>query len=130
MPVVVLYDHDCGFCRWSLARLLTWDRERRLRPVAIQSAEGQELLRDVPPAERLRSAHAVGEDGVLRSGGAAAPVVLRALPRGAPVALVAAVLSPLTRAGYRLVADNRTFFGRFISAERRAAADAVLADRR
>ena len=49
----VLYDRDCGFCRWSLDKILAWDRRRRLRPVAIQSEEGQRLLAPVPPEHRL-----------------------------------------------------------------------------
>lgn len=45
--VTVLYDCDCGFCRWSVGRLLAWDRAGRLRPLAIQSPEGQRLLADL-----------------------------------------------------------------------------------
>ena len=41
---VVLYDADCGFCRWSLDKILRWDRCRQLRAVAIQSEEGDRLL--------------------------------------------------------------------------------------
>ncbi len=37
----ILYDADCGFCKWSLDKVLLWDRRGRLRPVAIQSPEGQ-----------------------------------------------------------------------------------------
>ena len=61
--VTVLYDHDCGFCRWSVGRLLAWDRAGRLRPLAIQSAEGQRLLADLTPEQRLASAHAVDAAG-------------------------------------------------------------------
>ncbi len=52
----VLYDVDCGFCRWTMARVLAWDRRRRLRPVAIQDAEGEALLARLDPAARLESA--------------------------------------------------------------------------
>jgi len=76
----VLYDEDCGFCKWSLNKVLAWDRRRRLRPVAIQSDEGQRLLAAVPEAERLDSAHlvspsvrgALGRSG-RRAAGEAAP---------------------------------------------------------
>ena len=44
----VLYDADCGFCKWSLDKLLAWDRRQRLRPVAIQSAEGERCSRRCP----------------------------------------------------------------------------------
>ena len=66
MPL--LYDRDCGFCRFSVAVVLAWDRRGRLRPVAIQSDEGQQLLAALPEADRLASAHVVEPDGALRSG--------------------------------------------------------------
>src|SRR5438552_9339455 len=28
---VLLYDQDCGFCRWSLDKILAWDRAKRWR---------------------------------------------------------------------------------------------------
>ncbi|MFI5027407.1 MAG: hypothetical protein ACHQCF_00315 [Solirubrobacterales bacterium] len=43
----VLYDRDCGFCRWSLDKVLAWGRDR-LRPVKIQSEEGARLLASIP----------------------------------------------------------------------------------
>src|SRR5215218_7728937 len=36
---VILFDNDCGFCRWSLSKLLAWDRHGRLRPIALQSEQ-------------------------------------------------------------------------------------------
>ena len=44
---VLLYDEDCGFCRWSLDKILAWDRAKRVRPVAIQSEEGSRLLASI-----------------------------------------------------------------------------------
>lgn len=41
---VILFDDDCGFCRWSLSKILAWDRLGRLRPVALQSPEADDLL--------------------------------------------------------------------------------------
>ena len=38
---VVLYDDQCGFCKWSLDRVLAWDRHRALRAVAIQRMVAQ-----------------------------------------------------------------------------------------
>ena len=86
---IVLYDLDCGFCRWALAKVLAWDRTGRLRPVPIQSGEGQRLLGGVPEDERLASWHLVTADGELSSAGAAVPPLLRLLPRGAPLASLA-----------------------------------------
>lgn len=114
---LVLYDFDCGFCRWSLSKILDWDRARRLRPLPIQSEEGQRLLDEagVPDDQRLRSWHLVHPDGRVESAGAAFPALFRLLPAGAPVALLTKALPGLSQRGYMLVANNRTVFGRPIT---------------
>jgi predicted DCC family thiol-disulfide oxidoreductase YuxK len=43
-PLTVLYDEECGFCRYLLAILLRMDRHRRLLPIPIQGFDGQRLL--------------------------------------------------------------------------------------
>ena len=78
----VIYDPDCGFCRWSLALLLRADRGRRLRPVALGTEQADELLADLQPAQRAASWHLIGPDGRRHSGGAALPKVLELLPFG------------------------------------------------
>ncbi|TMK60871.1 MAG: DUF393 domain-containing protein, partial [Actinobacteria bacterium] len=60
---VVLYDQDCGFCKWSLDKILAWDRSKRLRAVPIQSEEGERLLAGMDSEERLDSWHFVGNEG-------------------------------------------------------------------
>ena len=118
---VVLYDADCGFCRWALGKLLAWDRRGSLRPVPIASDEGGRLLADMPPEERLASWHLV-RDGRRRSAGAAFPPLLSLLPGGSLPAWLSARMPGLSEAGYGFVARNRGFFGRLISdgAKRRA----------
>ena len=108
----VLYDRDCGFCRWTLARLLALDRAHRLRPVALQSPEGRRLLPDMSEEQRLASAHVVTPDGHVYSGGDAVTPLLRHLPAGRPLSAVAG-LAPggLWRAGYAWVAGRRGVFG-------------------
>src|SRR3977135_2679009 len=78
----VLYDIDCGFCRWAMARVLAWDRRHHLRPVAIQDAEGEALLAQLDPAARLASWHAAFPDGRLYSAGPALAPVVALLPGG------------------------------------------------
>ena len=40
MPsTTLIYDSDCGFCRWLLAKVLAWDRRGALRPVALETEE-------------------------------------------------------------------------------------------
>jgi hypothetical protein len=87
----VIYDADCGFCRWSLAVLLRLDRlgidrsgaERgrlspphlldrwgrsaapgALRALALGTAEADGLLADLSPDERAASWHVVFDAGV------------------------------------------------------------------
>jgi len=49
MPTTTLiYDTDCGFCRWLLGKLLAWDRRGALRPVALETEEIDRLLAEVP----------------------------------------------------------------------------------
>ena len=127
--VTVLYDLDCGFCRWSIGRLLAWDRAGRLRPLAIQSAEGQRLLADLTAAERLASAHAIDAAGRRTSGGDALAPIAAVVPGGAPLALLGRRAPALARAGYRAVAGRRSLFGRLISDAARARADERIARR-
>src|SRR5207253_393836 len=99
-------DPACGFCRWSLGRLLALDRERRLRPVALGTPEADDLLSDLHPEERAASWHLVAPDGRRASGGAAAAPLLRLLPGGrAPAAILARAPGTTDRA-YRWVADH------------------------
>ena len=115
--VTVLYDEDCGFCRWSADRLRSWDRRRALRFVPIQSAEGKGLLAAVSAGERLDSMHAVSENGHVRSAGAALPPILRALPGGAPLASISAGAPAFTEAVYRSVARRRERLGSLLGTE-------------
>jgi len=110
---LILYDEDCGFCVRTLDRVLRWDRERRLRAVAIGSPEGQRLLSSVPPGERLDSWHLIGPEGQLSSAGGAVPKVLRLLPGGAVAAALLAAAPSVTEAGYRWIAGHRSFISRF-----------------
>jgi predicted DCC family thiol-disulfide oxidoreductase YuxK len=111
--LAVLYDRDCGFCKWSLDKILAWDRNRRLRPVAIQSEEGQRLLADIEPERRLDSWHLV-EDGEVRSAGSAAPRLFDQLPGGGPLAAVLRAFPGLTERAYRWVAGHRDLLARLL----------------
>ena len=114
---LVLYDEDCGFCRWSVARLLRWDRRGRLRAAPIQGEEGDRLLADLSERDRLGSWHLVTPDGRRYSGGAATGRVARLLPAGTPVALLAETFPRSTDRLYRWVARNRDALGRRLGEE-------------
>jgi predicted DCC family thiol-disulfide oxidoreductase YuxK len=113
----VLYDDDCGFCKWSLDKLLAWDRRRNLRPVAIQSDEGQALLAEVPEAERLDSWHLVSPAGEVQSAGAAAEPLARLLPGGRPLGFLFRVFPRPTERAYRFVADHRDRLARLVGVD-------------
>jgi predicted DCC family thiol-disulfide oxidoreductase YuxK len=117
----LLYDHDCGFCRWSLAKLLAWDSRGALRPVPIDSEEGRRLLAGLGEDERESSWHLVVA-GRRYSAGAAFPPLLRLLPGGRPLAWLAARMPRITGVGYSLVASRRGRIGPLLTegAKRRA----------
>jgi predicted DCC family thiol-disulfide oxidoreductase YuxK len=104
---VLLFDRDCGFCKWSLDKILAWDRRGRLRAEPIQGAEGERLLTHMAPSERLESWHLVTPAGEVISGGAAAEPLARLLPGGLPLAFLFRSFPGLTDRAYRWVAGNR-----------------------
>jgi predicted DCC family thiol-disulfide oxidoreductase YuxK len=111
---VILYDADCGFCKWSVDKILGWDRRRALRPVPIQSEEGARLLANVPRSKWLESWHLALPSGEVRSAGAGVAPLFGMLPGGKPLALVFRRLPRVTNRGYEYVASNRDRFARLL----------------
>jgi predicted DCC family thiol-disulfide oxidoreductase YuxK len=124
--VIVLYDADCGFCRWAMAWAMRRDHNHVLVSVPIQSPLGSELLVNVIPSDRLRSAHVVLNDGCRRSGGAAAADVLSVLPPTRVLGRLARSLPRTTALLYGVVAARRKSFGRLVGKEARRRADDLL----
>jgi predicted DCC family thiol-disulfide oxidoreductase YuxK len=127
---VLLYDDNCGFCRWALGKVLLWDRGGRVRPVPIDSEEGDRLLTDLAPEERGRSWHLVDAGGRLYSGGAAFPPLLRLLPGGRLPARLAGAAPGLVDRAYFFVADNRSRLGLLITEGAKRRADVRIGARR
>jgi predicted DCC family thiol-disulfide oxidoreductase YuxK len=118
----LLYDADCGFCRTALAGLLALDRATRVRTLALQAPEAATLLADLDPVSRMQSWHLISPQGERFSAGAAAPPLLRLLPRGrAPAALLAAAPATTDRA-YRWVAEHRSALSRLVPSSVKAGA--------
>jgi predicted DCC family thiol-disulfide oxidoreductase YuxK len=113
---VLLYDADCGFCRWCVAKALAWDRRRRLQPVAIQDPAADRLLEGLPAASRMGSWHLASADGRLYSAGSAVAPLLGLLPGGRLPAALAAAAPRATERLYRLGADRRATLGRLVTA--------------
>ena len=111
---VLLYDSDCGFCRWSVDKVLAWDRGGRLESMELQDAEADSLLGAMDEEGKMSSWHLVTPDGRVYSAGAAAPPLLRLLPGGKPLAALLAAFPGATDRAYRAVARNRNRFGRLV----------------
>ena len=122
----MLFDADCGFCRWAMAWALRVDRRHVLVAVPIQSALGAELLDELAPSQRLSSAHVVQEDGRRISGGTAAAMVLAALPPTRALGMLARRLPGTTERLYAVVAGQRTHLGRLVGRRARRRADRLV----
>lgn len=127
---LILYNVDCGFCRWSVAKVLAWDRRAKLGVLPIQSPEGARILAALDRPAQFASWHFLTADGDLRSGGAVFAPVLRLLPGGAALAALAAARPDATMRAYRAVASRRAAFGSLISAAAKGRADERIARRR
>ena len=108
---VLLYDRDCGFCRWTLDKVLVLDRGRRLRPLALQDPEAVELLAGMDEEQRMASWHLVGPDGTVSSAGRGFAPLLRLLPGGFVLAALFARLPGPSDRLYLTVATRRDVFG-------------------
>ncbi|GAC1435451.1 MAG: hypothetical protein NVSMB51_05000 [Solirubrobacteraceae bacterium] len=101
MSARLVYDEDCRFCVVAAAAVLSLDRHRRLRPLALQDT-------DLP----TDSWHLVDGRGHVNSAGGAVAPLLRLLPGGRLPAAFAAAMPHLTERAYRALAANRGLIGR------------------
>ena len=138
----ILYDPDCGFCRVCVALVLSWDREGRLRPVALGTKEADTMLAGMPEAEQMASWHLVqprwwgnGAENAththhpeVQSAGDAFSPLFRLLPGGAPLARLTDRFPGAADRGYRWVADHRSAFGRLLPAAGKRWADRVISE--
>ena len=127
--LTVLYDRDCGFCRWTLAKLLAWDRRGRLHPAEIQGREGDRLLEAMDAERRLASMHVVTSSGEVRSGGDGLPLIFDALPGGRPLGALLGRLPGFSDRLYRQIAGRRSAIGPRIPAAAKERADRRIASR-
>ena len=111
---LLLYDEDCGFCRFSVELILKWDRHSRLRAATIQGPEGKEHLAGLTEEQRLASWHLITPGGQRFSGGDAAAPLADLLPVGAPLAALFRTYPSATNDAYQWVASHRTDLGRWI----------------
>jgi predicted DCC family thiol-disulfide oxidoreductase YuxK len=127
---VVLYDQDCGFCRWAMGKLLAWDRRGRLRAVALQAHEVDELLPGLDRLQQMASWHLLTPDGRVRSAGRAVAPLLRLLPGGRPLAVVAESFPRTSDRLYDWVSRHRERLGSLLGAQRCAVQSSGQRDER
>jgi predicted DCC family thiol-disulfide oxidoreductase YuxK len=110
----VLYDQDCGLCRWSADLLRAWDRRHRLGFAPLQSREADAWLGGMSSQMRYASWHLVEPDGRVWSAGAAIGPVLRRLPAGPTLATLVGLFPDVTDRLYRLAARHRARLGAIV----------------
>lgn len=125
----VIYDADCGLCRWLLSLVLKADSQRRLVPVALGTPAADQLLCDLTPGQRLASWHLISPSGERQSAGAALPALAALLPGGRLPAVVLAYTPWVNERGYRWVATNRSRIGRMVPSGAKERANALIAER-
>ena len=126
----LLYDDDCGMCRTILSWILMRDTERRIRPVALQDALAADLLPGMSEEDRFASFHLVDDDGTIQSGGRALPLIFSELPGFAAAGAGMKAIQPLTDAGYKVIAANRSRIGPWVPGSWKRRADATIRRRR
>ena len=116
MKTLVLYDDDCGFCRWAVTVAGRLDAYGRLEPVALQTPGVLERF-GIPRAEAERALHVVAPDGSVYKAGDALRVMVSKLPWVWPLRFLWRVpgFSWLAERTYFLVADNRGSLARVAS---------------
>ena len=110
----LLYDQDCGFCRWSVRRVARWTGGR-VELMPLQSPDADGLLGPVAP-RKMESWHLVLPDGTVHSAEDAVPDLLR-LTRGRGLAPLARALRAPIGLVYRFVARHRHRLGRYVGEE-------------
>lgn len=118
--LVVLYDSDCPFCRWTVRQLRLLDLGRRLEFVPLHTDNTDPdrpglaaLLADRPLEQAL---HVVLPSGRIEAGGRALLEILFVLPGGVlfrPWPLIPGLPEALD-AGYRWVAAHRSLLARLL----------------
>ncbi|MGH7539120.1 MAG: thiol-disulfide oxidoreductase DCC family protein [Gemmatimonadales bacterium] len=113
MPVpaeraTLIYDGECGMCRFAVARVRVWDREHRIALVPFQDQQAVARFGIGLPA-LAAAMHLVLPDGRVYAGADAVPEILKILPGKRWFAWGFAVpgVRPIARYVYRRIAERR-----------------------
>lgn len=118
LPLVVLFDADCGFCGRIAVLLHRLDRAHELRFLPLQLAANH--LPDAPMPATLRDRlHVTDRAGMWLTGGEGMLAVLDRVAWLWPVARLLRLpgLRSLVQPAYQLVADHRATLSRWLDAQ-------------
>lgn len=110
----ILWDGACGFCRRSVASVMRRDRRGQFRAIPYQEVPSPPMTPELAQACN-RSVHVICADGTLLRAERAILFILEQFGWGPLARLLG--LPPfgwIMAWGYRLVADHRMFFSRFL----------------
>lgn len=109
--IVVIYDNDCAFCRWSTDLFGQWDKRGILRFVSCKSEERIREFPQIPQEECMGALQAMLPNSSRKSGFDAVAHVMRYLPGWKKVVGFLLIYTPgLPIAGrivYTWIAKNR-----------------------
>jgi len=110
---VLVYDGECRFCRSCIALLARWDTRRRISAVPFQDVVALAALPPIPRSALEQAMHLISPLDEVRAGAEVAPVLLRLLPAGGPLAAFFQVpgVPALAARLYAAVARNRHRLG-------------------
>ena len=111
--LLILYDADCGVCRFAARMLRRLDWGRRLVVAPLQSFV-RSRASDPSPRQLRQSLHVRDPRGTWFRDGGAVLRVATAIPALWPLAIVARLpgTRPAVEAAYRWVADHRSAISR------------------
>ncbi|MEI7770911.1 MAG: DUF393 domain-containing protein [Chloroflexales bacterium] len=109
----LLYDGACHICTSQVQMLATYDDNKRIEMLDMNSAEAQARFPQVRPEDARREVHLVAPDGTLYAGADAVRETLLRLPwlSGLGELLRLPGMMSLARPIYVLIARNRYLFG-------------------
>jgi predicted DCC family thiol-disulfide oxidoreductase YuxK len=116
LGVTLFYDAGCGVCSWLALRALH-AAPHVVRVLPIDSDEAEPHMSALGDEARWASWHVLGEDGQLRSGGAAAPVLLEQFRHTRTLVALLRATPRVTERLYRLGARTRSYWGRLVPSQ-------------
>ncbi|MGH9868289.1 MAG: thiol-disulfide oxidoreductase DCC family protein [Candidatus Polarisedimenticolia bacterium] len=112
-PATVIYDGGCGFCRRSVEALIKRDTGGHFAFLPLQDPQVAARWPGLDPAKLNAAMHLILPDGRILAGAAAAPEIMRRLPRWRHLAWMFSLpgIPALASRIYALIARNRHRLG-------------------